>query len=64
MQDEDDRHKYAQFLGMERNARFWDELYTEIFRPLIRYGYCQETIGSYQKIWDKIAEYKDRLELE
>jgi hypothetical protein len=64
MQDEDDRHKYSQFLGMERNDRFWNDLYDEIFRPVIRYGSCQKTVDSYQKVWDEIAEYMNRLEFE
>ena len=64
MQDDEDRHKYAQFLGMERNDRFWHGLYDEVFRKHIRYGNSDEVIDTYQKIWDEIAEYRDKLEFE
>ena len=60
MHDEDDRHKYTEFLCMSRNARFWDDLYDEVFRKHIRYG---DDINHdiYQKVWDDISKYMEEL---
>ena len=65
LDDDMDRYRYEQFQNMERNARFWNDLYDDVFRKVIRYEHSAPRKQKlYQKVWDEIGKYMEELEEE
>lgn len=42
------------------NYRIVNDLYDEVFRPVVKYGESEEQVKLYLEVWDKIREYYER----
>lgn len=58
---EDGNIEYEQFKNMRRNARFWDEIYNEVFRPKIKYGTASES-NKWSEVWVSVGDFQQNLE--
>ena len=61
LENESDRYAYAAYLVMERNARFWDDLYDEVFRPKIKYGNEAE-YRKFSEVWEQVTKFRYELD--
>jgi hypothetical protein len=47
------RYKYKQF---------YDDLYDEVFRPVIKYSQDESEIDAFDDVWDKVQEFRSKLD--
>lgn len=43
-----------------KNKLLIDELYNDVFRPIIKYSSDEKEIESYTKVWEKVSSYLDK----
>ena len=61
-EDQDLEYELTALAKRYKYKRFFDELYDEVFRPVIKYSDDEKLSNKYEMIWDKIQEFKDSLE--
>lgn len=61
LNDEEDKMAYEEILLARRNCRFWDGLYDEVFRKVIKYEEDPEMAGNFSLVWDEIKAFMDEL---
>lgn len=59
---EEGKADFEDFKNMRRNARFWDEIYDEVFRNRIKYPQHPETTEQYRDVWCEVKEFMDSIE--
>jgi len=58
---EEGKADFEDFKNMRRNARFWNELYDEVFRSVIKYRGGEES-NIWRQIWEGIDEFRRGIE--
>lgn len=54
-------HELKAIHDRHKNKKFVDELYDEVFRPVIKYDDNQRKVKQYQQIWEMIALYMSEV---
>ena len=53
----EDKEDIEDAINGRKNKILIDELYNEIFRPIIKYGNDEELIKAYETVWEKLGPY-------
>ena len=53
----DQEYELEAFADRYKNKNRVEELYNQVFRPVIRYSSDNELIKTYETVWEKVAEY-------
>lgn len=56
---EEGKADFEDFKNMRRNARFWDEIYDEVFRDRIKHG---DDWLLFEESWNKVNQFRKELE--
>lgn len=59
---EEGREEYEEFKNMRRNARFWDEIYNEVFRRHIKYGSDADQATTWTEVAAEVGRFMKDLE--
>lgn len=49
-------------MRMHLYRKFYNELYDEVFRPVIKYGNDAAEVEGFELVWEKISEFIKELE--
>ena len=53
----EDEFERIAIVNAVKNKRKLDEIYDEVFRPVIKYGDNEDLATSYVTVWEKLSEY-------
>jgi hypothetical protein len=56
VETEDEFERIA-IINAVKNKLLIDELYNEVFRPVIKYSEDEKEIEYFLKVWEKVSEY-------
>lgn len=59
VETEDEFERMA-IINAVKNKLLVDELYNDVFRPVIKYGEDEEEIEWYMKVWEKVSDYLEK----
>lgn len=54
-------HELKAIYDRHKNKRFVDDLYDEVFRPIIRYEENTKKRKQYEEVWNQIAAYMNEV---
>jgi hypothetical protein len=61
-EDHDLEYELTALANRYKYKRFFDDLYDEVFRPVIKYSDDESEIDAFDDVWDKVREFRSKFD--